>query len=295
MSTPRKPKSSPTKKPAATVTTAPSVSVRTLDQLDIEDEASFRHVPLYPALKQVVLTSGYRFRVLQKKLDGRWDRALFLNLTFWGASGDGDVLAYPGLPADVVAHVAWHKLAAKALARSKAPLSADALFFGEAIASAFDLYLVGRLLGRAPSSSFLATQVPAMAESAQAAGLSAQGFEKLLARIAKAPERAFEDLRALLFDVGTALVACKSVERACDVLAGFASHPYAPLLHRYELSNWVLYARAYAPEHLGKDPHVRAADRALRKADVSLDWLAKEWLVKGDVPEKAALRAPRKR
>ena len=68
--------------------------------------------------------------------------------------------------ADVVAHAAWHYLAARALAPAAGrSLSVDALFLGEAIASAFDVYLVGRLLGHAPRSTFLETQVPAMAES----------------------------------------------------------------------------------------------------------------------------------
>ena len=66
--------------------------------------------------------------------------------------------------------------------------SAEALFLGEAIASAFDVYLVGRLLGHAPDSSFLETQVPAMAEAAQAAGLPDEELEAMLDGIAADPE-----------------------------------------------------------------------------------------------------------
>src|SRR5262249_58588910 len=120
----------------------------------------------------------------------------------------GAVRGEDGVPADVVAHAAWHHLAAKALADSAgSSLSAEASYLGEAIASAFDVYLVGRLLGHAPNSSFLATQVPAMADSASAAGLSEDGFDALLQEIAEAPERAFEDLRQLIFDATTTLAA----------------------------------------------------------------------------------------
>src|SRR4029079_9066859 len=134
--------------------------------------------------------------------------ALLLNLTFWGADAGGDILESDALPADVVAHAAWHHLTAKALGAT----SADALFLGEAIASAFDVYLVGRLLGHAPRSTFLATQVPAMAESAMAGGLEEDAFEALLGDLAASPERAFAELRELLFDASRALFACSTAE-----------------------------------------------------------------------------------
>jgi hypothetical protein len=119
----------------------------------------------------------------------RPDRALLLNLTFWAADSGGDVLVDDRIEADVVAHAAWHHLSARALAHDLGappgpPPSVDALFLGEAIASAFDVYLVGRLLGHAPQSTFLETQVPAMALAASAAGLSEDEFERRLGDIA---------------------------------------------------------------------------------------------------------------
>lgn len=245
---------------------------RTVDQLTIEDERSFRHVALYTDLKEVLRRAEYPFRVLPRSLAGRADRALLLNLTFWGADAGGDVLESDTLPADVVAHAAWHHLAAKALPSP----SADALFLGEAIASAFDVYLVGRLLGHAPKSSFLETQVPAMADAADAAGLDEDGFESMLEGIASDPERAFHDLRELLFDATSALFACKSVEDASAALGSFDEHRFAPLLHRYELSNWVLYARAYGVA--APDERARGVDAKLRSEKLPLEWLTAEWV-----------------
>ena len=63
-------------------------AVKALGELDIEDEASFRHVGLYADLKAVLEKSHTTFRVLPEPLAGRWDRALALNLTFWD-SGAG--------------------------------------------------------------------------------------------------------------------------------------------------------------------------------------------------------------
>jgi hypothetical protein len=253
----------------------PQLITRKLDDLVIDDEASFRHVGLYADLKEVLRRDGYVFRVLPASSEGRWDRALLLNLTFWASGGGGDVLVEDRIAADVVAHVAWHHLASRAL---PSPPSAEALFLGEAIASAFDVYLVGRLLGHAPRSTFLATQVPAMGEAAGATGLSADGFEVLLERIAGDPERAFAELRELLYDATSALHACASASDALTVLARFDGHPFAALLHRYELSNWVLYARAYASRGTGPDERTLAVDRALRTEADPLTWLTKAWL-----------------
>ncbi|AUX20576.1 hypothetical protein SOCEGT47_010480 [Sorangium cellulosum] len=245
----------------------------TLDALTIDDERSFRHVALYGDLKQALLRDGYRFRV--PEADASWDRVVFLNLTFWSASEQGDLIPGDHIAADVVAHVAWHHLAHRALSGAGAPPSAEALLLAEAIASAFDLYLVGRLLGHAPDAEFLATQVPAMAEAAEAAGLSDAAFEALLASVSADPERAFEDLRALLFDVTTALRPCDSLSRAAEILAGFDAHRFAPLLHHYELSNWILSTR---PLPSSPDPGARAVDAALRSAPVALAWLEERWV-----------------
>lgn len=251
--------------------------LRTVDELTIEDERSFRHVALYADLKEILSRAKYPFRVLDGALEGRADRALLLNLTFWGADAGGDVLDTDTLPADVVAHAAWHHLAVKALpARAGEMPSADSLFLGEAIASAFDVYLVGRLLGHAPSSSFLETQVPAMADAADAAGLDEDGFEKMLEGIATDPDRAFADLRELLFDATSAIYASSTVEDASLALAKHDAHRFAPLLHRYELSNWVLYARAYGSPKA--DERARSIDQALRREKLSLDWLTREWV-----------------
>jgi len=260
---------------AASANAGRMLSRVTLADLTIEDEAAFLKLALYPRLKAVLESSGYEFRVPAEGESLSWDRAALLNLTFWNANDASDVLTDRSIPADVVTHAAWHHLARKALPTEP---SADALFFGEAIASAFDLYLVGALLRTSPGCSFLETQVPLMAEASERAGQSEDDFEALLGWVAKRPERAFEQLRALLFDASTALVAARSVDDAQAALEALSSSRFSPILHHYELSNWALYARAYAPGALGPSEPVRALDRAMRDADDSLEWLERSWL-----------------
>ena len=251
---------------------------RTIDELPIGDERSFRHVALYADLKEVLRRARYPFRLMPEAQSTRADRALLLNLTFWAADAGGDVLVDDHTEADVVTHAAWHHLAVRALAPDAGARPAvDALLLGEAIASAFDIYLVGRLLGHAPQSAFLATQVPAMGAAASAAGLSEGDFEKSLGDIAADPDRAFADLRAVLSDAAAALVACRDCEEACAALSALDDRPYSWLLHRYELSNWVLYARAYGRVD-GVGSRAQAADAALRREKVPLDWLAANWI-----------------
>jgi hypothetical protein len=247
-----------------------------LDELTIEDEGSFAHVAAYARLKRALQRSDHRFHIPAAGSQLSWDRALFLNLTYWGGADSADVLCDDRIAADVVAHVAWHHLASVQLAPG--PACARALLFGESIASAFDLYLVGRLLPNVPDSDFISTQVSIMGEAAEQAGLAAGGFQALLETVVADPERAFEDLRVLLFDVSLALLDCRSAPAAQQVLRGFAEHRFGSLLHHYQLSNWLLYARAYAAPAPEQERQVHELDAALRAAPVSLDWLMERWI-----------------
>lgn len=245
-----------------------------LDALTIEDEASFTHVALYARLKRALRGSEQRFLIPEDGTELSWDRAVFLNLTYW--SGGADVLCEPSIAADVVAHVAWHHLAARELAA--AVPCAQSLFFGESIASAFDMYLVGRLLPNVPDSDFISTQVPIMREAAEEAGMGQTQFEALLQFVCDQPEQAFEALRALLLDAASGLYACTGAEQAQALLERLADHRFAPLLHHYQLSNWVLYARAYAAVDPAQGARVAQLDAQLRTAGDSLRWLAAHWL-----------------
>ncbi len=262
--------------PKSSATASNELRSATIDELTIDDEADLDGVAIYADLKEVLRRARYSFRILPPSHASRWDRALFLNLTYWAASEGGDILVDDHIAADVVAHVAWHHLAAKAVGAS----SAHASFLGESIASAFDLYLVGRLLGLRGGASFLETQVPAMAEAANAAGLPARKFEKLLGEIAADPERAFEDLRALLFTAASTLHACRTPAEAHAAFTAFDGHRFGALLHHYELSNWILFTRAHASADA--DPRVAEVDRALatasREDGDALAWLETTWI-----------------
>lgn len=258
----------------------------TLDDLTIDDEGPFRSMALYRRLKDILQAARHVFRVAAS--DPGWDRTLFLNLTYWSPLEETSVLREPRIAADVVAHTAWHHVVMKHLAPLAGGLapSAEALFFAESIASAFDLYLVGRLLPLAPSCDFLETQIPVMQEAAAEGGLDEAGFAQLLEAIAAEPERAFEDLRCLLYDAGLALAAAPDANAAATILDELAPRRMSPLLHHFQMSNWILYARAYAarPDRAGlaaEIAEIQALDRNLRSqrdSAHSLGWLETTWL-----------------
>ena len=100
--------------------------------------------------------------------------------------------------------------------------------------------------------------------------------------VAAQPERAFEDLRALLFTAATALLPCRDPVQAMRVLENFAGHRFEPLLHHFQLSNWILYARAYAAPAAASARSAEAVhqlDATLRQAPDSLAWLVDNWLL----------------
>lgn len=253
----------------------PALRTLTLDQVTLEDETSFRHVGLYRDLKARLIKDGYRVRLMPKDAP-RWDHALLLNLAFWDARGAGDVLVDEVLAADVICHIGWHHLAGKALADGEQPLSAQALLLGESIASAFDLYLIGRLLGHSPESTFLETQLPAMADVAEGAGVGANDFEVLMEAVREDPEQAFEELRRLLYDVLTEMLQARNADDALKILLNRDGDRFACLLHHYELANWLLHARM-APVN-GSAAKAVQVDAQLRQQKVSLDWLTKQWI-----------------
>ena len=244
-----------------------------LAELTLRGERAFRCVGVYAALKRMLLADGFSVRVPDSP-HAHADRVLFLNLTYWNARDPSDVLVDDTLEADVLAHAGWHHAARKALPRAP---TAAAMLIGESVASAFDLYVVGQMLRQGKSSAYLKSQVPRMSAAALDAGMTEDALAELLARIADDPDRAFAELRELLFDVSRGLLACRDLDEAAALLEGFGAHPFHGLLHHYELSNWVLFARAHAAPAREDDPALEQ-DRAMRAAPALLPWLEAHWL-----------------
>lgn len=256
-----------------------------LADLSIEDEDSVRHIALYRDVKDAMLDAKVTFLVPDSPISS--DQAVFLNLAYW-SEGDAGVLEDDSIFADVVLHTGLHHLTERHVRPS---LEAELL--GESIASAIDVYLIGRMLGNAPDASFLATQVPRMRDVAEANGVDDETFASWLEEMESGPERAFEDLRSLLFDASTKLAMAKTVNEASAVLDGMSSRRFFALLHHFELPTWIMRSRSRVTEAPAGDTRMSARDldAALRGANDSIALLASHWFDDASVPQPSPTRA----
>ena len=242
--------------------------------LEITDEEAFTRLPLYQRLRAALIDDGVCFHVAEGAI-AHGDAARVLNLAYWDPAADAEVLCDASLSADQLAHNAWHRIAYEKL--GAAASSPAGLLLAESIASASDIYWVGRLIGHVEASDFLETQVPAMTDAAFAAGFEEADVERLFSEAAQDPPRAFEALRQLLFDTSMRLFGAGSLADASRGLSEAAEHQMGPLLHHYELSTWVLFNRAYA-DTSAPDEEARRVDAELRGAPDPMRWLNDMWL-----------------
>jgi len=247
-----------------------------LSALAIEDESDFEGMPLYPRLARALLDADVHYRVAAAgSALSSWGHVALLNHGFWTPEDSDDVLEGRVLTADVVAHRAWHHLAAEAL--GDAARSPEGLMLGESIASAFDAFMLGDLLTRRPQAAMLESQLPVMMDAMADAGLADTEAETVFAGFAEAPRRSFADLRSLLYGTGVALWKSDDVDGAARVLESASRHALAPVLHHYRLATWVLYARAYASTDVDSAPAIELAAE-LHASDDPLELLVSRWL-----------------
>lgn len=255
--------------------TTPAAPLRrvTIADLTIDDEDAYKHIALFGDLKTILRRSRYAFAVPGPE-GLTASEALLLNLVYWTDGDAHDVLESTTIPADVVMHVGWHHVANHFL-----PGCARAEILGEAIASAFDLYLVGRLLGHSGEAEFLESQVPRMADAAAEAGMSDEAFEQMLAATTESPEAAFEGLRATIYETTCALANAGTTEDALAILRAARDRPYGALLHHFELSTWVLKARGRLSADGAAGEEVERLHATLKSEPVAMDWLSVNWVV----------------
>jgi len=244
-----------------------------LSEIELVDLDLYGHVAEIEMLLAFAKKQGITFATVDE--DGpAEDEARLLNLAFWHPGGVAEILDEPYLTADQLAHNTWHVAAEAALGDGAKTIAG--LLLAEAVASAFDVYLVGRLVGHHPDAPFLESQVPAMRDAALAAGRSEAEIEALVTRFVDTPEASFGELWALLYDVSLALVRAGDADAAATILRERRDDPLAALLHHYELPTWVLFARAYGEGDTS--PSVNAAETAIRNADDPVRWLRDHWL-----------------
>ncbi|MEM1032896.1 MAG: hypothetical protein AAGN82_21300 [Myxococcota bacterium] len=241
--------------------------------IEVIDVERYRHVAEAARLLAAARALDLRFAMVEAGGPGE-DEARLINLAFWHPDGVAEVLDEPYLTLDQVAHNVWHVAAARALGEEATRV--EGLLLAEAVASAFDVYLIGRLLGHEPEAPLLETQVPAMSDAAGAAGRSDAEVAAMFEGFAAAPEESFGQLTQLLFATGRALVDAPDPDAAAEVLRHSRTQPLGCLLHHYELPTWVLFARAYGTE--GHAPAAAALAENIERSSDPVTLLCDAWL-----------------
>ena len=231
-----------------------------VSELTIVDEQSFETLALYRALRTRMDEADPVFLITDPNGD-EGERARLLNLGFWDPSSFMEVLTEPVITADQLAHNALHHCGYGAL--GDAARSLEGLLLVESIASAMDIYWLGRLLAEAPYAEFLESQVPAISEAASGAGASSEEFADLLQLAAENPPKAFGDLRSVLFDTALGLTRAVDVHEADRVLREQSTHQWSVLTHHYAITNWILFARING-SHTSDTKSVLDLDQRLR-------------------------------
>jgi hypothetical protein len=168
-------------------------------------------------------------------------RARLLNLIDWQVSSGHEYLDGDAIFADQVLHVGLHHAVDATLGKSAA-----AMLYGEALASASDLYALGLLSKAGEETDFVADTMESFGAFYEMYGEEAQ-LERLLQKVTRKPYDAMLEVCNFLYQTLLPLLYPEQQETAITTLEKAESSHLYPLLHHFNTSNWVfLIRRAYA-------------------------------------------------
>ena len=174
--------------------------------------------------------------------------ARLVNLVHWEVANQVEYLDEECVAADQLVHIAAHQVVAEILG-SHHP---HALLQAETFASALDLYLLGKLILAGEETDFLIETIESYASYCDLYGQGPAQLESLLRRIQTSPFVSLVEAATYLFQCTETLLENNDIGQATQRLGQLARDPLYPLVHHYNIANWVLALKARQPEH--KDP-----------------------------------------
>lgn len=206
-----------------------------LSDLDILEEAAFDRAGLTLLEPCLELLSDLDVVCFPK---GRGLGRL-VNLLQWQVDQQLEYLDGDAVAADQVVHFALHHLWHRRIG-SDHPFD---LLFAECMASASDLYLLGKLSNGGEETDFLVDTLDSFGSYYEIYS-SESRLEKLVARILENPYQTMSAAVDYLFRLGVALL---SPQINLEALARFQDDLLYPLAHHYNISNWILTIRNRFP------------------------------------------------
>ena len=214
-----------------------STQVRRLEELEIAEADAFDRAGIDLLASCQGLLKNLSIVCLP---EGR-GLARLVNLLQWDVGQqreylDGDIVA-----ADQVVHFALHQIWDKKIGSAHP----HTMLFAECMASASDLYLLGRLSQAGEETDFLMDTLESFGSYYEMYGTEEQ-LEELVTRIVEAPFETMIEAAAYLYHLG-----CRLLEPSTDMgaLLEFQDHLMYPLAHHYNISNWILTIRNRLPQN----------------------------------------------
>lgn len=219
---------------------------QTLPELTILERDAFIRagIDLLILSEAVVEHDNLRFHCLPK----RAGQARLVNLLAWQLGDGVEVLDGAAIHADQVVHIATHRVMNGQLGHT----DPFAMLAGEAVASASDIYLLGCLAAAGEETDFLADTLESFAMYCELYSPDGeQALERLLIDVRHQPFQTMAHLAQYLFASCTDLWCAHALENTIQAVSALADHPYYPLIHHYNATNWVLNTRHMqgAPNH----------------------------------------------
>ena len=169
--------------------------------------------------------------------------ARLLNLLQWEADGGLEFIDGQGTHADQLIHLGLHRLCDHKLG------SADpgAMLYAECLASASDIYLLGKLSLAGEETDFLADTLESFSSYYELYSHHESHLEQLLSQLQNNPYTTMLAVADYLFQFCLCLLYPTNIEAVGRELETMADHVYQPLVHHYNTANWILTIRSKHP------------------------------------------------
>lgn len=208
-----------------------------LDALQLIDADIYTRaaIPLLEPAKTLLKRKNVQAAVLE----GQVGRARLVNLLAWDPSDHLEYLDNNSIEADQVLHFAMHQLAEHTWGSARA---VD-LITAEALASAVDIYLLGKLAEAGEEPGFLIDTLDSWGFFYEQYA-DEDRLKQLLQNMIDDPFASFQRLTRFLIKATLPLLRLNDGTALSKHLAECEAEDFYPLLHHYNVTNWVLAVRA---------------------------------------------------
>ena len=215
--------------------------VLTIEALEVFEEDRFRRagIELYDLAFGFLRRTGVQFRILPQGMG----LSRVVNHLIWQADHHLEFLDGKIIHPDQVIHVATHCL----LDRLWPEAGPERLLLAETLASATDLYLLGKLMRAGEEATFLEDTLGSFDYYFELYGSTSPPLEELLQTIHDAPFRAMMDLSDYLFRFCLPFLR-GTIDEQTLTRSVEKNQPFYPLIHHYHVTNWILNLRARFPD-----------------------------------------------